>query len=219
MKENYYDILEINKNASPEIIEKAYKTLVKKYHPDLQENDLKIKYEEKIKKINEAYEVLSDSEKRKNYDFILKNDEISIDDYNNLYNENINLKNEINYLKNNLDNYKKNYNNNSINNCNNISNNNYASMNNIENKINQKINNAVNQAYYDAYIQDLKNRGYKIKYKKTFKDFLALILTILVIFSVGFILWHIPFTKNYLVNLYNENSALQFIVNIFKSTN
>ena len=219
MEENYYDILEINKNASPEIIEKAYKTLVKKYHPDLQKNDLKIKYEEKIKKINEAYEVLSDPEKRKNYDLNLKNIEISADDYNNLYNENINLKNEINYLKNNLDNYKKNYNNNSINNCNNISNNNYASMNNIENKINQKINNAVNQAYYDAYIQDLKNRGYKIKYKKTFKDFLALILTILVIFSVGFILWHIPFTKNYLVNLYNENSALQFIVNIFKSTN
>ena len=213
MKENYYDILEINKNASPEIIEKAYKTLVKKYHPDLQENDLKIKYEEKIKKINEAYEVLSDSEKRKNYDFNLKNDEISIDDYNNLYNENINLKNEINYLKNNLDNYKKNYNNNSINNCNNISNNNYASMNNIENKINQKINNAVNQAYYDAYIQDLKNRGYKIKYKKTFKDFLALILTILVIFSVGFILWHIPFTKNYLVNLINENPILNTFIN------
>ena len=218
MKENYYDILEINKNASPEIIEKAYKTLVKKYHPDLQENDLKIKYEEKIKKINDAYEVLSDSEKRKNYDFILKNDEISIDDYNNLYNENINLKNEINYLKNNLNNYKKNYNNNSINN-NNISNNNYASMNNIENKINQKINNAVNQAYYDAYIQDLKNRGYKIKYKKTLKDFLALILTILIIFSVGFILWNIPFTKNYLINLYNENLALQFIVNIFINQN
>lgn len=50
MKENYYDILEINKNASPEIIEKAYKTLVKKYHPDLQENNQKNNYEEKIKK-------------------------------------------------------------------------------------------------------------------------------------------------------------------------
>ena len=219
MKENYYDILEISKNASPEIIEKAYKTLVKKYHPDLQENDLKIKYEEKIKKINEAYEVLSDSEKRKNYDFNLKNDEITIDDYNNLYNENINLKNEINILKNNLNNYKKNYNNNSINNYNNNSDNAYNSMNNIENKINQKINNAVNQAYYDAYIQDLKNRGYKIKYKKTFKDFLALILTILIIFSVGFILWNIPFTKNYLINLYNGNLALQFIVNIFINQN
>ena len=40
MEKNYYNILEVNKNASPEIIEKAYKTLVKKYHPDLQDNKL-----------------------------------------------------------------------------------------------------------------------------------------------------------------------------------
>ena len=111
MEENYYDILEVNKNASPEIIKKAYKTLIKKYHPDLQKNDLKSKYEEKIKKIKEAYEILSDSEKRKNYDLNLKNIEISKDDYNNLINENINLKNEINYLKNNIQNYKNNFNN------------------------------------------------------------------------------------------------------------
>ena len=58
MEENYYDILQVNKNASIEIIEKAYKTLVKKYHPDLQEGNLKEKYEEKIKKINEAYEII-----------------------------------------------------------------------------------------------------------------------------------------------------------------
>jgi len=49
LEKNYYDILEVNKNASPEIIEKAYKTLVKKYHPDLQDNNLKAEYEEKIK--------------------------------------------------------------------------------------------------------------------------------------------------------------------------
>ena len=54
MEQNYYEILEVNKNASPEIIEKAYKTLVKKYHPDLQDNNLKAEYEEKIKLINEA---------------------------------------------------------------------------------------------------------------------------------------------------------------------
>ena len=47
MEKNYYDILEVNKNASQEIIEKAYKTLVKKYHPDLQDNNLKNEYEEK----------------------------------------------------------------------------------------------------------------------------------------------------------------------------
>ena len=110
MGKNYYDILEVNKNASPEIIEKAYKTLVKKYHPDLQDNNLKAEYEEKIKLINEAFEVLSDSEKKKNYDLNLKQTEFSVEDYSNLINENLKLKNEINYLKNNLINYKNNIN-------------------------------------------------------------------------------------------------------------
>ena len=49
MEKNYYDILEINRNASPEIIEKAYKTLVKKYHPD-NGGDMEV-----MKAINEAY--------------------------------------------------------------------------------------------------------------------------------------------------------------------
>lgn len=207
LKKNYYDILEVNKNASPEIIEKAYKTLIKKYHPDLQENELKNEYEEKIKKINEAYEILSDTEKRRIYNLNLKNTEFSIDDYNNLYNENFNLKKEINYLKNKINN----------NSYNNLQKNTYDnSLNNIENEINKKINNAVNKAYYDAYIQDLKNRGYKIKYKKTLRDFIALILTLLIITLISFILWHIPFINNYLINLYNENTALQFIINLFK---
>lgn len=197
MNENYYDILEININASPEIIEKAYKTLVKKYHPDLQENNFKKEYEEKIKKINEAYEVLSNNEKRKKYDLNLKSQKITESDYNILYNENINLKNQINNLKNN-------YYNNSIN------------QNNIDqNSYEKKINNAINKAYYDAYIQDLKNRGYKINYKKTWKDFLALIITIIILIIIGFIMWHIPFIKNYLITLYNENSILKLIIDIF----
>lgn len=199
MDKNYYDILEINKNASPEIIEKAYKTLVKKYHPDLQENNLKNEYEEKLKKINEAYEILSDPEKRENYDLNLKSNEITEKDYDILFNENINLKNEINNLKNNKNN--------------NFNNNQQDIIN--ENLYNQKINDAINKAYYDAYIQDLKNRGYKINYKKTWKDFLALLITIFIFIIIGFILWHIPFTKNYLINLYNENPILQFFVNIF----
>lgn len=75
MENNYYDILQINKNASQEIIEKAYKVLVKKYHPDLQEDGLKHDYEEKLKLINEAYEILSDEEKRKQYDLKLAQEE------------------------------------------------------------------------------------------------------------------------------------------------
>ena len=223
MEENYYEILEVNKNASPEIIEKAYKTLVKKYHPDLQEDNMKKIYEEKIKKINEAYDILSNSEKRKNYDLNLNNTIISSDDYNNLINENINLKKEINYLKNNLNDIQKNINNN-YNNSNNKNNyNNTEHMNNNSynnyNKNQENINNAYAKAYYDAYIQDLKNRGYKIKYKKTWKDFVAFILTIFVILFVGFILWQIPFTRRFLISLYEENPIVNlfvnFILNIF----
>ena len=62
MNKNYYQILEVDVNASFEVIEKAYKTLVKKYHPDLQENSLKNDSEAKLKLINEAYEVLSNEE-------------------------------------------------------------------------------------------------------------------------------------------------------------
>ena len=62
---NYYEILEVDKNASDEIIEKAYKTLVKKYHPDLQKNS---KNQNKMQQINEAYEILSNDFKRREYD-------------------------------------------------------------------------------------------------------------------------------------------------------
>ena len=63
---NYYEILEVDRNASKEIIEKAYKTLAKKYHPDVQEQNLKNIAEEKMKLINEAYSVLSDEIKKQN---------------------------------------------------------------------------------------------------------------------------------------------------------
>ena len=48
---NYYELLEVDKNASKEVIDKAYKILVKKYHPDLQDESSKLKCEQKIKKI------------------------------------------------------------------------------------------------------------------------------------------------------------------------
>ena len=48
---NYYEILEVDRNASKEIIEKAYKTLAKKYHPDVQEQNQKKIAEEKMKLI------------------------------------------------------------------------------------------------------------------------------------------------------------------------
>lgn len=63
---NYYEMLEISRNASDEVIKNAYRALVKKYHPDKNGNSLIT--EERMRKINEAYETLIDKEKREIYD-------------------------------------------------------------------------------------------------------------------------------------------------------
>lgn len=65
---NLYEILEVSEKASKEVIEKAYRVLAKKYHPDLQMQEEKQNAEKKMKQINEAYDILSNEEKRKEYD-------------------------------------------------------------------------------------------------------------------------------------------------------
>jgi curved DNA-binding protein len=65
-EKDYYKILGVGKNASEEEIKKAYRKLAMKYHPDHTEGDKTA--EDKFKKISEAYAVLSDKEKRKQYD-------------------------------------------------------------------------------------------------------------------------------------------------------
>ncbi len=65
-RKDYYDLLSVKKDASIEEIKKAFRTLAKKYHPDRNPGDKAS--EEKFKEINEAYDVLSDPEKRKKYD-------------------------------------------------------------------------------------------------------------------------------------------------------
>jgi len=67
MAEDYYKTLGIEKSASADDIKKAYRKLALKYHPDRNPNDKK-NAEEKFKKISEAYAVLSDPEKRQQYD-------------------------------------------------------------------------------------------------------------------------------------------------------
>lgn len=218
MEKNYYDILEVNKIASQEIIDRVYKVLVKKYHPDLQSDpEIKSQYEQKMKEINEAYEILSDEQKRKEYDNITFN--TSSDDFS-----------------------SDNKNNESSSNCSdseNTSSNVNANINNIyedsfkrfqeelqkqeesrkreQEYYRQQMENTINKAYYDAYIQDLKNRGYKIKYKKSFKDYVRSFVAILIVLLIMVILWHIPFVHNFFIELYNDNEIIRFFADIVMS--
>ena len=65
-KRDYYEVLEVQKGASDDELKKAFRKQAKKYHPDLHPNDKEA--EAKFKEVNEAYEVLSDKDKRARYD-------------------------------------------------------------------------------------------------------------------------------------------------------
>ncbi|MCA1832848.1 MAG: molecular chaperone DnaJ [Actinobacteria bacterium] len=68
-KRDYYETLGVDRNASEEDLKKAYRKLARQHHPDLQNGEQQKKVsEEKFKEVNEAYEVLSDGDKRRRYD-------------------------------------------------------------------------------------------------------------------------------------------------------
>ena len=216
---NYYEILEVDKLASPEIIDKAFKTLAKRYHPDMHEENKKQWAEENFKKINEAFEVLSDDKKRADYDAELAASTI---DYSAKYEE---LCRQQDILKQELEFLRQKYN------SSNIYNNqaaNYSSQpNNNYNNTNQNIyykknyNNYPNedeirkQEFDRAYHSILSSLGHNIRKRKTLKDFLAFVMTIITLIFIVFLLWNIPFTKNYLISFYEGNSIIKTIVDIF----
>ena len=218
MKEKtLYEILEVSENASPEIIEKAYKTLAKKYHPDLQEEANKSKAEAMMKKINEAYDVLGNEEKRKTYNAELEakreQEEIerqSTQGFQRYNNGNMQYQNGnyANYSNNNVNNQNANYN--------------YEKerlkyekkLQAEELKQRQKMQDNLNKEYQNAYENYLRSLGYKIKHKWTKENTRDLLITIGILIVVFVILWFIPPTHDWLVNFYESNVILKTIVDI-----
>ena len=218
MKKTLYDILEVSEKASKEVIEKAYRVLAKKYHPDLQTDENKIKAESKMKEINEAYNVLSDELSREKYDEKLASDrerekQEELEKQQEIY---TNLNNNIYNSKNNSQMYSQG----NINNKNLQHSMQEALKKEQENLIMQREAYAKRQAemeqeYNNAYYKYLKSLGYKVKFKWTWKQYVMLFIIIAILIVIGLILWVIPPTHDWMLNLYNDNIFIKTIVNIF----
>lgn len=100
MSKNFYDILQVNKNATKEEIKKSYKKLALHFHPDKNKDENAIN---KFKEIAEAYNTLSDDEKRKSYDMFGNNDEQFSGDpfsaFNDIFNQHMSSFMNMNYEK------------------------------------------------------------------------------------------------------------------------
>lgn len=168
---NYYQVLEVNENASPEVIEKAYKVLAKKYHPDSWPSEKSYWAEDRFKEITEAYQTLSNTELRKSYDMQIGINNSFESKYTDLYNENEKLKQEVNSMK--IRNKSKEY----------------------------KENSEKNQStsYFKRYSTTIKNLIHseinKTQEERS-KDLKALLLTIVIISILIFVFWKVPFLHN-----------------------
>ena len=196
---NYYEILEVSKNASKEVIEKAYKVLVKKYHPDLYQEEIqKQNAEQKMKLINEAYDTLSDDEKRNNYDLELEEQERLIEqekyekekrqNEENVSDEQIYYEEEPVLTKEELKEQKK------------------------QEKRAQREYQEEQERIYRNYMRSL---GYREKERWTWNRFVRTLKTIGIIAIAILIIWIFPPTHKLLVQTYEENPLIKSIIDIF----
>lgn len=192
---DYYGILEVNEKASQEIIEKAYRTLVKKYHPDIYSSVEKREAERKLKDINEAYNILSDNFLRSQYDLELQK---QVQASRNIPEENrqTNQQNAIpRSNKNTLGNRRK-----------------KSKTEYIRNRSDVGTVFGLLDLIKDLWVNKLEKRERK-KMNKT--DWLAIGLTIVVLLIMGVILWFIPFTNGWMRQLLFENPIFNFIGGLF----
>ena len=193
---NYYKILEVDESASKEVIDKAYKVLVKKYHPDLTGKNYN--RDEKIKEINEAYNVLSNSFLKEQYDKELyantQNNQFQEHDYSRLYREKEKLKYQLEQEKHKKTNTKK------------------SQDNNEEETPQVGTGNSILNIFKTLF----KHRPTMETIKNIKRiDIIALILTIIVVLLIGTILYFLPFTHDWMVRNFIDTPLVNWIKGIF----
>ena len=210
---NYYEILEVNENASIEVIDKAYRVLAKKYHPDVYEGDKK-QAEAMMQKLNEAYDVLSDENKRSNYDAILKRK------------KQIELEKSITENKKNSSIDSQNFNNINSQAETDTPLNNPAKYNKekfvvdttyMDEKQKRKIKKKLQERYVEAYDNYLRSRGYKLRYKWTPKRILKAILIVAFSILILTLIFFLPPVHNYFISVYESNPIFKMTVDLISS--
>ena len=191
LMKNYYEILEVNPKASKEVIEKAYKVLVGKYHPDLYSGEKQQYAEKRTKEINEAYHVLSDDFLREQYGRELEKQNIDT-------RQSIPRQNKINH--------------------NQMKQEQRDTLQKTTKAPQVGSFGAIIQIVKEL-IQDLaKSKQKRGKRKEmTKQDIFAILLTILVIIIIGVVLWFIPFTNGWMREFLFENPLFNWIGNLFET--
>lgn len=228
-KKTLYEILEVSENASSEIIEKAYKVLAKKYHPDLQPPEEKSNAEDKMKEINEAYEILGDSSKREKYDEELKRNR----EEEKIREQNVNQSSySATYNNQNYETQNKGYTSNINTNTN--MNRTQSNSSNVNNQANydkdrieyeqrlrreeaeqrRQMQENLNRQYANAYNDYLRSLGFKVKERWTKEKVRDLFIVIGIIIIAIVLLWIFPPTHDLLVNFYESNPILKTIIDI-----
>lgn len=169
---NYYDLLEVTPKASRELIEKAYKVLIKKYHPDLYKGEERIYAEAKSRELNEAYRILSNDFLREQYDLELEKEHRVIKKLEGDRNQNYNNVNEQNNFKNNNPN-------------------NEAKVHKV----------GTIMSMVDLLKEIFRKRNVNGPKKIQKEDKLAAILTFAIVIIIGVILWFIPATNGFIRSL------------------
>ena len=199
---NLYEILEVSEKASKEVIDKAYHVLAKKYHPDLQLTQEKKKQAEiKMMKINEAYDILGNEQKRKIYDLKLKQEaeEQKRKEQQKQFEELAKYENMHQTRKENAYTYNKNQ---------------YIPNNFREEENIKKIGNGVIEALGQAYSDYWKKRKTKLKEPWTFKKLLKILKILAIVIIIITVIWLFPPTNKLIVGAYENNVLIKTIVDI-----